>query len=191
METTTQIYLEITPEGGNPVKGESQAGGYENRIDIESFSFSAKAKKESLKDARQGTVNNNLDFSTVSVSKVFDRASLQLATLMNQRDERKERKRLKEARISVDQQYINPDWEGKLRNEILILELYGAYIADIKLRTSEGSGGAQIKEDITISFHNFRVVYYAEDRDKKGLIQDDYRTEQHIYESSHDEQEMA
>lgn len=182
METTTQIYLELTLESGS-IKGESPAGGYEKRIDIDSFSFNASADKQSLQDVEGKTVRNNLEFDRLSISKVFDRSSLQLAAVMNQR------KKFTEAKIAVDQQYINPEWEGKVRNEILILYLYDGYIADIKFRTSEGNVGAQIKEDIELSFHNFRVIYYAEDRrGKEGLIVDDYRTEAHIFETLREEQ---
>jgi type VI protein secretion system component Hcp len=182
METTTQIYLELTFENG-AIKGESPAGGYEKRIDVDSFSFNASAEKQSLQDVDGKTVRNNLEFDRVSISKVFDRASLQLAAAMNGR------KKFTEAKLAVDQQYVDPDWEGKVRNEILILYLYDGYIADIKFRTSEGNVGAQIKEDIELSFQNFRVVYYAEDRNKKGLIVDDYRTEAHIYETSREVQQ--
>lgn len=183
METTTQIYLEITLESGGNVLGETKAGGYENRIDIDSFSFSASAKKQSLKDVEDKKVRNNLDFSRVSISKVFDRSSLLMASAL------KRRARFSEAKIAVDQQFIDPGFEGKARNEILIFYLYGGYVADIKLRTSEGNVGAQIKEDIELSFHNFRVIYYAETRDDAGELVSDYRLPPVIYETARVEQE--
>lgn len=183
METTTQIYLQITMERGGLVSGESTAGGYENRIDIDSFDFNASAKPMSLKSASDKKVRNNLDLKRVSINKVFDRASLQLAGVM------KRRERFTEAKIAVDQQYIDPEWSGKARNEILIVYLYGGYVADIRLQTSEGSSGAQIKEILELSFHNFRVEYYAEDRGNSGRLVDDYRWEPCIYETSRDEQE--
>lgn len=182
MQTTTQIYLQITLERGKPVMGESQAGGYENRIDLDSFSFTAKAHKQSLKDVTGKTVRNNLNLSSVSVSKVFDRASLQLASVMKRREP------FSEARIAVDQQFIDPAWTGKARNEILIIFLYDGYIADIKLRTSESNVGAQIREDIELSFHDFRVEYYAEDRGNTGKLVDDYRWEACIFETARRQQ---
>jgi len=48
MESTTQIYLEITPESGN-LLGESKAGGYETRIDIDSFNWKIDAKNDTVK----------------------------------------------------------------------------------------------------------------------------------------------
>lgn len=182
METTTQIYLQIAPERGGYVLGESVAGGYENRIDIDSFDFSAKAMKQSLKEALTGDVKSNLAFKTVTVNKVFDRSSLQLAGAM------KRREKFREAKIAVDQQYIDPEWSGKARNEILILYLYGGYIADMKLQTSDSGSGAQIKEIVELSFLNFRVEYYAEDRGNAGRLVDDYRWDACIYETSRTEQ---
>jgi type VI protein secretion system component Hcp len=183
METTTQIYLQITLERGGAVEGDTQAGGYENRIDIDSFQFNASAKKLSLKDVSDKKVRNNLDITRVTISKVFDRASLQLAGIM------KRRERFSEAKIAVDQQFIDPAWSGKVRNETLILYLYSGYVANIKLRTSEANAGAQVKEDIELSFHDFRVEYYAEDRGNSGRLVDDYRWEPCIYETSRPEQE--
>jgi type VI protein secretion system component Hcp len=183
MDTTTQIYLQIMLERGGYIEGDTEAGGYENRIDIEDFQFTAKAGKLSLKDLENKGVRNNLDISVVSISKFFDRASLQLAGVM------KRRERFTEAKIAVDQQYINPDWAGKVRNEVLILYLYQGYVADIKFRTSEANAGAQIKEDIELSFHDFRIEYYAEDRGNAGRLVQDYRWEPCIYQTSRPEQE--
>lgn len=178
METTTQIYLQVTLESGAIVKGESTAGGYETRIDIDNFAFNVNALKQSLAEATGGDVKSNIEFGVVIVTKVFDRASLQLAGVMRRRE------RILEAKIAVDQQFIDVDWSGKARNEILILYLYGGYIADIQVQTSEGDKGAQIKETIQISYANFRVEYYAEDRGNAGKLLDDYRWEPCIYETT-------
>ena len=43
METTTQIYLEITPESGQ-LLGEAMAEGYETGVDIEGFDLTVGAK---------------------------------------------------------------------------------------------------------------------------------------------------
>jgi type VI protein secretion system component Hcp len=174
MEATTQIYLDIKLKGGRPVKGESTAGGYEGRIDIDSFSFGASAKPQAVKDVRAGEIKANLDFDTVSIAKVFDRASLQLAMAMqdnanpSQGSDSRKRICFEEATISVDQQYVEFDRTGKYRNEILIFSLYDGYIVSVKLRTSESGAGASIREDIVMSFQNFEITYYAEELDRKG-----------------------
>jgi type VI protein secretion system component Hcp len=175
METTTQIYLEITLAGGGSIEGEASAGGYEGRIDIDSFSFGVSAKKQAVKDAQAGQIKSNLDFDTVTISKVFDRASLQLAMAMADNAEEsqgpdagRKRKCFSEATISVDQQYVLGERGPKYRNEVIIFSLYDGYIVSVKLRTSESGAGASIKEDIELSFHNFEITYYAEDRDQQG-----------------------
>lgn len=182
METTTQIYLELTMESG-PVYGESTAGGYETRIDIDSFTFGATSKAQSFKDASASNVRNNLKFEPVTVEKVFDGASLLIANAM------KNRQKFSEARISIDQQFIDPDWDGKERNEILILSLTDGYIADITMRATESGSGAQIKETIKLSYQNMRIVYYAEARSLKGKLLDDWRPQAWVYETTRDPQE--
>lgn len=172
MESTAQIFLEITLENESTplaILGESVAGGYENQIGIDSFQFDAKAKKDTLKDL-EGGVTANLDIDHVTVSKVFDRSSLLLGGVLNRHQ------KFKEAKISVDQQYIRGATAGKLRNETLIMWLYDGYVADIKMQTGEGSAGAAIKETVTLSFHNCTIWYYAEDRSKRGDLGSDYRT---------------
>lgn len=186
METTTQIYLQITLDDGRKIEGESRAGGYENRIDIDSFSFAAKAHKSTLKEVRGKTVKANIDFDSVSISKVFDRASLQLAALMNKAEKRE--RRFKEAKIAVDQQFIDPDWTGKERNEIVIFYLYDGYIESIKLRTSETGAGASLREDLELTFHEFEIDYYAEDRES-GKLAGDYRWQWHGFRCERDPQQ--
>jgi type VI protein secretion system component Hcp len=183
MESTTQLYLQFTLERGS-IAGEAEAGGYEGRIDIDSFTFSAKAKLDTLKDIEEArTVKNNLDFNRVTVTKVFDRASLQLARMLRGprqgapgRDRKGERFTV--ARISMDQQYIesySSDESAKYANEILIVNLLDGCISDIKLRTSEAGAGAQIREDIELAFRDFEIIYYAEDRSDAGKLQDTWR----------------
>ena len=195
-DTTTQIYLQITMDDDTSISGESMAGGYEGRIDIDSFDFAAKSKAQSLKEAAgiktasklDSDPVSNLDFDPVSVTKVFDRSSLQLARAM------KDRRNFKEAVISVDQQYVNPSWSGKRANEILILSLYNGYITDITLRTSDASSGAEIRETVKLSFHNFQILYYSEVRAEAGSVGEaklltDWRPTQSVYKTSRKVQE--
>ena len=176
MESTTQIYLKITLAGGGTIKGDSSAVGYEGQIDIDSFSFSVGAKPQAVKSVGAKQIEANLDFETVSISKVLDRASLQLAMAMGDNSEGsdagRKRKSFKEATISVDQQYVQFERTGKYRNEVVIFSLYDGYIVKTALRTSESGAGASIREDIELSFHNFEITYYAEQRDEEGTQED-------------------
>jgi type VI protein secretion system component Hcp len=183
MESTTQIYLEITPESGS-LLGESMAGGYETRIDIEGFDLTIGAKSKTVKDLEKRDAAGNLDFSRISISKVFDRASLPLARMLSGHA------KFSEAKIAVDQQFVETSWGGKVRNEVLTIHLKSGYVADIKLRTTEGKTGASIKEDIELSFHNFSINYYAYKGDPKtGEIGDDYRMGWSDFQTHRDEQQ--
>lgn len=170
MESTTQIYLEITTENGQ-LLGEAMAGGYENRIDIDGFNLSiGSGTKGSVKDIKSKSAVGTLDFDRISIDKVFDRSSLLLAGMLGRHE------KFTEARIAVDQQYVQSDEEDKIRNEVLIIHLYSGYVADIKLRTSESNKGASIKESIDLSFHKFDVDYWGYNVDRRtGDLGDDYR----------------
>lgn len=179
-KTTTQIYLEITPEHSQ-IRGEAQAGGYENRIELDSFSFDAKTKTDTLKDISDLNGKPNLDLNHVTLSRAFDNSSLKLAGLLKGRQEKgaeREGERFTLAKLSVDQQYIesySADSSEKYANEILILNLYDGHIARISYRIGEAGAGAEIKEEIELSFHDFEIVYYAEDRTGAGKLADTWR----------------
>lgn len=184
MESTTQIYLEITTENG-PLLGESKAGGYESRVDIDGFNFSVgSGTKGSVKDVKNRSAVGSLDFDRISIEKVFDRSSLLFAGLLRRHE------KFSEAKISVDQQFVRSEDEDKVRNEVLVIHLYSGYVADIKLRTSEGNKGASIKESIDLSFHRFDVDYWGYDVNlKSGALGDDYRLKYMGFKSRPNEQQ--
>jgi type VI protein secretion system component Hcp len=184
MDSTTQIYMQMTLESGLLVVGETDAGGYENRIDINSFQFHAKAKKQSLKDVQRDSISANLDFDHVTIEKVFDRSSLLLQRVL------KRQERFDEVKIAVDQQFIHSG-AIKERNETLIIHLKKGYIADIGLRTTEGRTSATITENLTLSFHNIDIKYYAYSGIELSLgkkIGDDYRIQIWDFQTDRDEQ---
>jgi type VI secretion system Hcp family effector len=185
MDSTTQIYMQMTLESGLLVVGEADAGGYQNRIDIDSFNFHAKAKKQSLRDVQQGDVSANLDFDHVTINKVFDRSSLLLAGVLHRQE------RFDEVKIALDQQFIHSA-VGKERNETLILHLKKGYIVDIGLRTSQsGNSADSITETLTLSFHEIEIKYYAYSGLETSLgkkLGDDYRIQIWDFETKRDEQ---
>lgn len=184
MESTTQIYLEITTANGQ-LLGEARAGGYENRIDIDGFNLSiGSGTKGSVKDIKGKSAVGTLDFDRISIDKVFDRSSLLLAGMLSRHE------KFTEAKIAVDQQFVQGDDEDKIRNEVLIIHLYSGYVADIKFRTSEGSKGASIKETVDLSFHQFDVDYWGYKVDRRtGDLGDDYRLKYMGFKSKPNEQQ--
>jgi len=183
MESTTQIYLMITPERGavKDVRGEAMAGGYETRIDITSFDLGFRAKENTVKGAQKPDVVGNLDWDSITISKVFDDASLSLAGMLSRHAS------FEEAKIAVDQQYVESEGE-KERNEVLIISLRSGRVADYSLRTSEGKQGASMIETVELSFHKFSITYYAYEGEK-GKLGGDYRLGRAYFESHRDEQQ--
>jgi type VI protein secretion system component Hcp len=181
MDSTTKIYLEMTLEDGTSGLGEAEAAGYTSRIDIDSFQFGVSAKRQNVKDEKKKDVSGNLQFDLFSFSKVFDRATLELAKVL------KSHKRFKQVLVAVDQQLVDKSVNSSGRNEILFITLEKGYVADIKMRTSDGGkSGVSIKDDITLSFKNCSISYYAYagSRDNKGEeLGNDYRLDNtHIFE---------
>lgn len=166
MESTTQIFLRISDENDNSlVKGESMVLQYEDRIEIESFTFNMEGKKQTVRQT--GGAAANLDFKHVSISKPFDLSSLKLANLL------KQRKEFYEARITVDQQL--EEKKERQQNAVIVFHLLRGYVTDMKLRTSEGKIGATVREDIELSYRNVEVEYYYKEVDEKTGQREDFR----------------
>ena len=183
MESTTQIFLKVqfSEDERDFVKGEGRVGGYADRIQIESFDFGMKSKLQAPPKPDQ-KVANNLDFDPVRVTKFFDRASMSLAALLQDREE------LYEVRITVDQQLEDyADKVGKAQNAIIVFHLKQARIVDLKLDVSEDNKGATIKETVSFSFRNFAVEYYY--KGTKNNKKSDYRDKAHWFETDYKTQD--
>lgn len=175
MESTTQIFLRVqpTPNESEFVRGENLAGGYADRVQIDSFDFGMKGKLQSPRKPGE-EVANNLDFDPVRVTKFFDRASMSLAALLQAR------RQLYEVRITVDQQLEEETGIGrkaeKAQNAIIVFHLSEARIVDIKLDVTEDKVSATIKETVSFAFRNFAVEYYHKGmkNNKKSDFRDTY-----------------
>jgi type VI protein secretion system component Hcp len=186
MDSTTKIYLNMTLEKGE-IFGEAGAGGYKDRIDIDTFRFAAKAKKQSLKDVDNKNVSGNLQFETFTFSKVFDRSSLHMANAL------REHKRFESVLVAVDQQLVDQSLGSPERNEILFITLESGYIANITMQTNDGGkSGSSIKENVTLAFKKCRISYYAYAGSRVAagkILGNDYRLDNtHIFESTDTEQ---
>ena len=172
MESTTQIFLQLMPHGGEQVKGEAHAQGFEQSIELENFSFDLSVEQSLQKPGRKASAN--LHRQPVHCTKVFDKSSLVLAQLM------KDKVKFDWARLFVDQQL--QDQVGKDPNPILVIDLLNGYITHIDLRASEGTVSAKISEELTLSYVNFKVWYCP--RAKVG----EYRAAEVTYETTYVEQ---
>jgi type VI secretion system Hcp family effector len=167
MESTTQIFLrvQVTEDENSAIRGEALVGGYADRVQVNSFSFGMKAKLQTPPKPDQ-KVSNNLDFNPVQVTKFFDRASMQLAALLQSR------RQLHEVRITVDQQ-LEESVLGKTQNAVIVFHLHQARVVDIKLDVTEDKVSAVISETVSFSYRNFSVEYYF--KGKKNNKKSDYR----------------
>jgi hypothetical protein len=82
------------------------------------------------------------------------------------------------ARLFVDQQL--QDEIGKDPNPILVIDLLDGFISNFSLRASEGKVSATIREDLTLSYVNFKVWYCP--RAKVGQ----YRAAEVTYETQYE-----
>jgi type VI protein secretion system component Hcp len=185
VESTTQIFLrvQITDEEDDFVRGESLAGGYDDRIQIDSFSFGMESK---LQAPRPGE-GANVDLNAVQVTKFFDRSSTRLHALL--RGDKpitgralEERKPLHEVRITIDQQ-LEEAGIGKAQNAILVFHLLKARLTDIKLDVSGDARSTTIKETVSFVFKNFEVEYYY--KSMKNNKKSDYRDKGRHFASLH------
>lgn len=184
MESTTQIFLKVqfSDDEDDFVEAESKVGGYAGRIQIDSFDFGMKSKLQAPTKPDQKKVVNNVDFDPLRISKFFDRASMSLAALLQDREE------IHEVRITVDQQLEDyEDKVGKAQNAIIVFHLKRARVVDFKLDVSEDSKGATIKETVSFSFRNFAVEYYY--KGTKNNKKSDYRDKAHFFETYYELQD--
>lgn len=148
--SSTQIFLSITI-GSGPVGGEASAAGYEDMIELESFSFGLSAK-HALRQSANNT-RPQLNYDAVKISKVYDVSSVRLATHMGARA------RFSKAEIFVDQ-HLQESASVKKQNPVMVIELKNGFIEDIRLSVSTGKLASTVREDISLSFVNFKIRYY-------------------------------
>lgn len=160
MASTTQIFLKLTMARGNSIAGEASAAGYEGLIELDSFGFSMSAKQSLRQEA--GKVRSMVDCDRVKCSKVYDVASVPLASHLNGRI------KFTTAEIFVDHHLHEAS--AKDRNPIMVIKLSDGYIADIRLSVSEGKLASTVKEDFSLSYLNFSITYFpgTEGRERRG-----------------------
>jgi type VI protein secretion system component Hcp len=180
MQSTTQIFLRIQVGAAEDtfVEGKALSGQYEERIQINSFTFGMKAKLQAPVKSNQEAASS-ISFDTLSVTKVFDRASLRLAALLKGKEQYSGKAStsipLYEVRITVDQQLEEYGGEvrGKAQNAILVFHLKRARLMEIKLDASEDKTSTSVNETLSFTFAGFSVEYYY--RSMENTIRSDYR----------------
>lgn len=155
---STQIFLHIEI-AGNQIKGEATTAGYEGEIEVESFSWGMSAKNSPRVD--QQTSSSRTNYDCLSISKLYDKASINLTRYMTQRTP------FDHVQLTVDQ---HQHAGGKKKeNPVMVIDLADGFIEDVKLSMSEAGKSAMIKEDITLSFRKADITYFpaSPDRSKR------------------------
>lgn len=157
MESTTEIFLLIAVSGENDtVAGEGRVDRYDDRILIDSFSFSMQAKENTVRKTGENA-SANVDMNNVSVSRPFDTASNTLSRLL------KNRTKFAEARLTVDQHMLWPSGERE-QNAIIVFHLLNGNVTSQTINAKEADKGASISETIELSFKNVAIEYYIMNR---------------------------
>lgn len=159
METLPLIFLRIELEEGGLVKGSSLIGRYESRIMIDSFTFKMSNSEGKVRQTGQAA-GSRVHLDDVSISKPFDRSSIELARLA------KNRERFTEARLTVDQHKV---WsrpvhgQEREQNAIIVFHLLHGFIRELKWNASESGKAASVKETLELTFKQVEIEYYSLD----------------------------
>jgi type VI protein secretion system component Hcp len=155
--SSNQIFLRLTMARGNKIRGEASAGGYDGLIEVENFTW-AVSSKYSLRQDR-AKVRPQINYDKVKVSKLYDVSSVSLASHMNGRIA------FKTAEIIVDH-HLQETGLAKAGNPLMVIELRNGYIEDIRISVSEGKLAATVREDMSLSFMNFKITYHPGGADR-------------------------
>jgi type VI secretion system Hcp family effector len=147
----TLIYLNIDFVDGK-VSGESSAKDYENRIEIESFSWEMEADHRELSDKRQA--NTTVRPRMVKLEKFFDASSTALIKNM------KDSKAFKTARISFADMVLQ---DGRAPKQIMRMILKDGHVEDVRLSTGSAGKAMSVKETISLSFRKLELHYHPQD----------------------------
>ena len=142
----TQIFLALTVSG-NPVRGEATIQGFEDQIEIDDFKFEVKASASSPKQA-QNKLSTRLEPSALTLSKVYDKSSVNLARHASSQLE------FDHAKITVNQSMIESD--GVQHDPILISELWEGVVKSVNLSMSGSGTSSVVKEDIVLTYKEVR-----------------------------------
>jgi len=169
MESPKQIFLLIAvSDETHTILGEGLVDRYDDRILVDSFSFSMQAKENAVRKTDQHA-SANVDMHTVSVSRPFDTASKALSRLL------KNRTKFAEARLTVDQHMTWGQGAAREQNAIIVFHLLNGHVTSQTINAKEADKGASISETIELSFKNVAIEYYVLNRGNRSQASRNYR----------------
>src|SRR5262245_56495859 len=118
MESTTQIFLRIAvADEEDAVRGEGRIDRYDDRIDIDGFTFSMEVDPTATVRKTSQQAGAPVKLNKVTITRPFDLASNRLSKLLMKRT------RFAEARLTVDQQMTWGQGADKEQNAIIVFHL--------------------------------------------------------------------
>lgn len=155
----TSIFLKIFIDG-KPIKGESQAKGYEGQIEVESFNWGVVNTVQEKEGSKVVDIESRLKHA--SFNKVYDASSGPLIKAATFAKGKTERLPMTTARFTVTSMVLS---SGGARNLSKMFEmvLTGGYVEDVSLSASESKDAISIKEEVTLAYSKCKLMYYPLD----------------------------
>lgn len=178
MDTTPLIFLRIALDSDeNTVRGAGKIERYEERIPVDSFSFSLKPKDNQVRQTT-GAASGSQDLQKVSITKAFDNSSFALSVLAKEAKDPSKPRKFTEARLTVDQHMLWAVTDEDFRREqnaIIVLHLLDGHVSKLGWSASEQAKGASIKETLELTFRHVEIEYYEMDRERSDAEGRTYR----------------
>ncbi len=147
---TPYLFLDLR-FGLNRLDGESTERFFEDQIVIDSVSWDLKTKHKAPDyKTNVSKVRTESYPKRVKLTKVFDRASINLCDFMAKR------KLFESAKITMVKTL---GWDEKPRPHIE-MRLTKGYVESVGLTASESGSSVGVKEEITLSFSSIKILYY-------------------------------
>lgn len=151
------IYLEITFEKANVLKGESTVSGFKKQIELESFKWGMSVDEVRDEGSQRGS--SGVKFETLDLVGFFDFSTTGMLTALRERD------KIVTANLSVIHA-VQPKDRPK---ELLIIKISDGYVEDLQIDISSGKV-TQAKVNLKLSYKEIDVKYFpaTRSRDDRG-----------------------
>lgn len=158
---STMIFLKLVIDG-KTIDGESTAAGkFRGQIEVESFSWGVEAVLNEKTSA--GKARSAMQFDNLSISKFFDKSSVNLCHYMSRRQQ------FSLAHLTFASLVVGEAGEEPV--PVMEIKLGKGYIEDVRLSASEGGRSIAVREDVKLSFQEAELTYYPMQnyqRDQRG-----------------------
>lgn len=146
--SATMIFLKLFVDG-KPVLGEGTTEDYVGQIEVESFAWGMKAKHT---EKGRDKVSVEVRPERVTLSKYFDKASTNLCVYADAR------KPFSTARLTFLSMVLKTSKEKP--KPVMEMVFSDGYIEEVKLNASESGKSMTLKEDLSLSFRKFKLIYH-------------------------------